>query len=157
MVIRRAHAYAAPSPATRGAKSFYRAMWFLGVIAVPTYIWLARNGAPQLVWTGIVALLGLLLIPAEIVRRTVEDAARAVSRKLATIVPAPSPRPAVRAEEIGALAMLAAACATAATAVRDRARSIKSRVLATTSAITITLHPRLATSIVARHTASSAA
>ncbi|MBB6243715.1 hypothetical protein HDE79_003190 [Rhodanobacter sp. MP1X3] len=89
-----------------------------------------------------------LLRPAAL-RDVANRGAKLVARTAAASIPAPSDRLAVRSVEIDALVILATACATLAHTTKDRARTIVARVLAARSAITETIHLRLAASLAA--------
>jgi hypothetical protein len=101
------------------------------------------------------ATLGLLR-PATL-RAVVNWGAPVAALLVAANTPAPSDRPAMRAEEIGAMAVLALACATAVRIAMDLARASVTRVLAALASVTAMIQPRVAASLAAAYAAPSAA
>ena len=108
-------------------------------------------------WANVVLLGALLTVHTTGLRSMIERGAERIALDLAATVPAPSDRPALRADELAALAFMAACCAAATRAARDRTRAIGTRVMAACAACTVMIQPRLATTLVARHAAASAA
>lgn len=101
------------------------------------------------------AVFGLLR-PASL-RLVVNSGAALVAELAAASTPAPSERPAIRIEEIGLMAIIAAAFTTLLHITKNRVHAVTARMLAARAAIIEMLHPRLATSLVIRHAAYSAA
>lgn len=150
-------------PSWRAARRAWETIhWMaLGVLLVAGWgLWyrLSHGAALDLVTlAGAVGSAALGLVRPSALREPVNWGAAVAVFLVAASTPAPSDRPAARSVEIGAMAVLAVACATAAHAARDRTRVIVTRVLAALAAVTAMIQPRLAASLAAAYAAPSAA
>lgn len=149
--------------AWRDARLAYEAVRWMALVLLVVASWglwfrVSHNRSMDPVTIGIAvasATFGLLR-PASL-RLVVNSGAALVAKLGAASLPAPSERPAIRIEEIGLLAITAAAFATLLHITKDRVHAVTARTLAARAAVIETLHPRLAASLVARHAAYSAA